>query len=57
MSESQWQVTVSHRVPLALAEWITTQANERGITRSAVLREALEAAKAKADSIETKEAA
>lgn len=46
MSESQMQITVSHRIPLDLARWIAKRADELGISKSEVLRRALAAAKA-----------
>jgi hypothetical protein len=56
MSEGQMQLTVSHRIPIALAVWVAEQAERRGITKSAVLRMALEAAQ-RADTNEKQEAA
>lgn len=39
-------ITVSHLVPLDLAQWIAEQATKLGITKSEVIRRALAAAKA-----------
>lgn len=57
MSEAQMQLTFSHRIPVALAVWVAAEAERRGITKSAVLRQALEAAKAEAEKQEGREAA
>ena len=57
MSEASRQLTVSHRIPITLVDWIEEQAEQRRITKSAVLRQALEAAKAESEKQEGREAA
>jgi negative regulator of replication initiation len=42
----EFNVTVSHTVPVEIAQWIAIQARTLGISKSEVIRRALAAAKA-----------
>lgn len=52
MGDQAMQITVAHRVPIELAQWIAERAEQLGITKSEVLRRALEAARAAATTTE-----
>lgn len=51
------QITVSHRIPLALARWIELRAIALGVSKSEVIRLALADAVAKHDATTEGEAA